>query len=39
MSISDQYDKVLLIMDRPYVEDFDGIKWINIIDFFLEDIF
>ena len=37
VSIPDQYDKVLLTMDRPYVEDFEGIKWVNIIDFLLED--
>lgn len=39
MSIPDQYDKILLTMDKPYVEDFDGIKWINIIDFLLTDTF
>ena len=39
MSIPDQYDKILLTMDRPYVEDFEGIKWVNIIDFLLEDNF
>lgn len=39
MSIPDQYDKVLLTMDRPYVEDFEGIKWVNIIDFLLENNF
>lgn len=37
MSIPDQYDKVLLTMDRPYVDDFEGIKWINIVDFLLKD--
>ncbi|WP_455630500.1 ATP-binding protein [Megamonas sp.] len=37
MSIPDQYDKILLTMDKPYVEDFEGIKWMNIIDFLLED--
>lgn len=37
VSIPDQYDKVLLTMDKPYVEDFEGIKWVNIIDFLLED--
>ena len=39
MSIPDQYDKILLTMDKPYVEDFDGIKWINIINFLLTDTF
>lgn len=39
MNIPDQYDKILLTMDKPYVEDFDGIKWINIIDFLLTDTF
>ena len=37
MSIPDQYDKILLTMDKPYAEDFEGIKWVNIIDFLLED--
>ena len=39
MSIPDQYDKILLTMDKPYAEDFEGIKWMNIIDFLLEDTF
>ena len=39
MSIPDQYDKVLLTMDKPYTEDFEGVKWMNIIDFLLEDSF
>ena len=39
MSIPDQYDKILLTMDKPYAEDFEGIKWVNIIDFLLEDTF
>lgn len=39
MSIPDQYDKILLTMDKPYVKDFDGIKWINIINFLLTDTF
>ena len=36
MNIPDQYEKVLLTMDRPYTDDFEGIKWINIVDFLLE---
>ena len=39
MSIPDQYDKILLTMDKPYAKDFEGIKWMNIIDFLLEDTF
>lgn len=36
LTIPDQYEKVLLTMDNPYVEDFEGVKWKNIIDFLLE---
>ena len=36
MNIPDQYEKVLLTLDRPYTDDFEGIKWINIVDFLLE---
>ena len=39
MSIPDQYDKILLTMDKPYAKYFEGIKWMNIIDFLLEDTF
>jgi predicted AAA+ superfamily ATPase len=34
-AISDQYDKVVLTMDKNIYNDFEGIKCINIIDFLL----
>lgn len=34
-AISDQYDKVVLTMDKNIYNDFEGIKSINIIDFLL----
>jgi len=36
MSIPDQYDKVLLTMDRTYVRNYEGVKNVNIVDFLLE---
>ena len=36
-SISDNYEKSILTMDRTINNDFNGIKIINIIDFLLED--
>ena len=36
-SISDNYEKSILTMDRTINKDFNGIKIINIIDFLLED--
>ena len=35
--IPDQYEKVLLTMDRNYIQDFNGIRNRNIIDFMLEE--
>lgn len=35
--IRDQYEKVILTMDRTYIKDFDGIRNINIVDFLLDD--
>jgi uncharacterized protein len=35
-AISDQYDKVVLTMDKNIYNDFEGIKSINIIDFLLD---
>ena len=35
-SIPDQYDKVLLTMDRTYIRNYEGIKNVNIIDFLLK---
>lgn len=34
--IPDQYEKILLTMDRDYIEDYNGIRKQNIIDFLLE---
>ena len=35
-SIKDNYEKVLLTMDRTFIKDFEGIQNVNIIDFLLE---
>lgn len=35
--IPDQYEKVVLTMDRTYIKDFNGIRNVNIIDFLLAD--
>lgn len=35
--IPDQYEKVLLTMDRTYIKDYNGIHQQNIIDFLLQD--
>lgn len=35
--IRDQYEKVILTMDRTYIKDFDGIRNVNIVDFLLDD--
>ena len=37
MNIPDQYDKVLLTMDRTYIRNYEGVKNRNIIDFLLEE--
>ena len=36
-SIRDNYEKIILSMDRNYINSYDGIKSINIIDFLLGD--
>ena len=36
-SIQDNYEKIILTMDRSINKDYNGIKVINIIDFLLED--
>ena len=36
-SIKDNYEKMVLTMDKTFIADFDGIKNINILDFLLED--
>lgn len=36
-SISDNYEKVILTLDKTINKDFNGIKVINIIDFLLEE--
>ena len=35
--IEDNYEKIILTMDKTINNDFNGIKVINIIDFLLED--
>lgn len=37
--IPDQYEKILLTMDRSFIKDFDGIRNVNIVDFLLSDAF
>ena len=36
-SISDNYEKTILTMDKTINNDFNGIKVVNIIDFLLEE--
>lgn len=36
-SINDNYEKIILTMDKPINKDFNGIKVINIIDWLLKD--
>ena len=36
-SIPDNYEKIVLSMDRTPVTDFNGIKNVNLIDFLLTD--
>lgn len=36
VSIKDNYEKIVLTMDKNFIKDFEGIKIINIIDFLLE---
>lgn len=36
--IPDQYEKILLTMDRSYIKDYHGIKNVNIVDFLMEDV-
>ena len=36
-SIADNYEKIILTMDKTINNDYNGIKVINIIDFLLED--
>ena len=36
-SISDNYEKIILTMDKTINNDFNGIKVVNIIDFLLEE--
>lgn len=35
-SVGDNYEKVVLTMDKTFIKDFEGIKNVNIIDFLLE---
>jgi len=36
-NIDDNYEKVILTMDKTFIKDYNGIKNINIIDFLLEE--
>ena len=36
-SINDNYEKIILTLDKPFSKDYNGIKVINIIDWLLED--
>ena len=36
-SINDNYEKIILTMDKPINKDYNGIKVINLIDWLLED--
>ena len=36
-NINDNYEKVILTMDKTFIKDYNGIKNINIIDFLLEE--
>ena len=33
--IKDNYEKIILSMDRNYINSYDGIKYINLIDWLL----
>ena len=35
LSISDNYEKTILSMDKSYVTDYEGIRFVNIVDFLL----
>ena len=37
LAINDQYDKMILTMDRYFTKDFEGIRIINILDFLLHE--
>ncbi|MBI9095090.1 MAG: ATP-binding protein [Sphaerochaeta sp.] len=37
LAIDDQYDKMILTMDRHFTKDFEGIRIINILDFLLHE--
>lgn len=37
LAVPDQYDKIILTMDRTYIRDYQGVKSENIIDFLLGD--
>ncbi len=36
LAINDQYDKMILTMDRPFARDYEGIRIINLLDFLLQ---
>lgn len=35
--IHDNYEKIILTMDKSYIKSYDGIKVINLIDFLLQE--
>ena len=37
LAIHDNYEKVVLSMDRSYVTDHEGVRFMNIIDFLLAE--
>ncbi|MDR3161389.1 MAG: ATP-binding protein [Spirochaetaceae bacterium] len=36
-SVKDNYDKIVLTMDRTFITDYAGIRLVNILDFLMED--
>ncbi len=37
LAIDNQYDKMILTMDRPFIKDFEGIRVNNLLDLLLQD--
>jgi predicted AAA+ superfamily ATPase len=37
-SIKDNYDKIVLSLDKYFASDYEGIRWYNLIDFLLKDV-
>ncbi len=36
-SIKDNYEKIVLSMDKSYISSYDGVKVLNVIDWLLDD--